>query len=472
MTAMPAEKNPTSPSPSVSLPALEAERALLGAVLYDSHAALPMILEQRLKPADFFHPPHAEIFASMLNLYETGSAVDTVTLMKILESRGSLAGVGGATYLSELMDNFGIPANAAQYAGLIIERAIVRRLQIIANDLGEKCRSNPASVTELLEQTESAIFKVRDERDSNRLVQIHEEMDRVFSGISKRRDLQGGLAGIPSGFKWLDYKTGGFQRTDLIILAARPGVGKTSLALNFAINAAIPALRQEHKNLPSCNVAVFSLEMSTDQLLQRLLCQVGRHDLLSLRTGRLSDDEMVRIANTSSILRQAPIFVDDTGALRPLELKAKARRLQSLLRSRGQELDMIVIDYLQLMRPNERHLNREQAISEISSSLKTLAKELNVPVLTLSQLRRIEKGTEPDLSDLRESGAIEQDADMVLFISRAKPSDDDAKHAEGQAILKIKKHRNGPIGQIYLMFVKERTSFEPSSTYQTFEETS
>ena len=456
-------------APPLSQADLEVERVLLGAVLANADEAMAQAMEARLGPDDFFRGGHGEIFGAMAELYEKGSPVDRMTVLHSLSSRGTLASIGGVSYLAELSDLYGVPQNVSHYAKLIIDRAILRRLLAVSADIGEKCRSNPPSVAEVLDEAEASIYKIRDDRGTNRLALASDHLDEVFDRISSRvGQSEDAMSGIPTGFKYLDYKTGGFQRSDLIILGGRPGMGKTSLALNFAVAVAIPSKREVKKDLPAAPVAIFSMEMGVEQVLQRLLCQIGHHDLLGLRQGRITDEELGRLSTSATTLRQAEIFIDDTPALRPLELRAKARRLQSRLKSQGRSLGLIVIDYLQLMRPNNRHNNREQEISEISGSLKALAKELDVPVLTLSQLKRSDE-LEPSLSDLRESGSIEQDADMVFFVLRKELIKDDEK-LKGLAELRIKKHRNGPTGTMNMVFKKECSTFVPSvNPYQRIE---
>ncbi|MDR1656475.1 MAG: replicative DNA helicase [Deltaproteobacteria bacterium] len=459
-----------SPAPvSLSQPDMEVERCLLGAILANSYDALPQAIESKLIQDDFFREAHGEIYSVMLELYNAGNPVDLLAVTDALSTRKKLTSVGGKSYLSELYDLYGIPQNVGYYARLIIDRALLRRLEKVSLDIADQCRSNPSTVNDLLDEAEASIFKIRDDRTSNRLQIVSEHMADVFNKIVDMRGKSDAISGIPTGFTYLDSLTGGFQKTDLIVLGGRPGMGKTSLALNFAVNVAIPSKRESKRDIPASSVAVFSLEMGTEQLLQRLLCQIGHHDLLSLRSGRITDEEIERLTMSSSLLRQAPIFIDDTASISPLELRAKARRLQSQLRNQGQSLGLIVVDYLQLMRPNSRHNNREQEIREISGSLKALAKELSVTVLTLSQLKRSDE-LEPSLSDLRESGSIEQDADIVFFVLRKEMVKEDKKNEfHGQAELRLKKHRNGPTGLIKMHFIHKSSCFEPASNFHVIE---
>ena len=446
---------------------LEAEEALLGAVLLDPLDALPKALETGLGPDDFFKEAHAEIFRAVLGLDQARQPVDQVTTAEALKSRGALEKCGGPAYLARLYDGIGLAAHAASYARTIIDRAILRKLISLASSIAEECRGAPPDAGEVLDRAEAAILKVRSERSSVGFLSVAGEMERTFRGLMdlKAKNKDGlGLTGLPSGFGDLDALTGGFQRTDLVILAGRPSMGKTSLALNLALNAAIPNRRQLYRQLPPAAVAVFSLEMGSEQLLQRLICQAGHFNLNDLRTGRLADQDIERLTRAISHLEQARIFIDDTPAIRVLELRAKARRLKSQLQSEGSDLGLVVVDYLQLMRGSDRADSREQEISEISRSLKGLAKELNLPVMALSQLnRRVEERPDkrPQLADLRESGAIEQDADLITFIYRPEVYKTEDETLRGQAELIIGKHRNGPVGKVRLFFKAECSSFLP-----------
>ncbi len=452
---------------------LEAERALLGAVILDAGEALPRVLETRLMPDDFFKESHGEIYRTITHLYDKGEPVDLVTIAEGLKKRGSLEKVGGAAYLSELSDSIGVAANSARYARIIIDRSILRRMISISATISEECQGNPQDVDDVLDRAESAIYKVRDERGAQSLKRVPDMLTAAFERINKLREHGDGLTGVPTGFSELDNLTGGFQRSDLIILAGRPAMGKTALALNLALSAALPAQRQQHRDLAPVAVAIFSLEMGTEQLLQRLMCQVGQLNLGDLRTGRFTSEDNQRLTTAISRLDNAEIYIDDTPAIRVLELRAKTRRLKSQLDSRGRELGLVLVDYLQLMRGSDKADSREQEISEISRALKGLAKELNVPVLALSQLnRRVEERPDkrPMLSDLRESGAIEQDADIICFVYRpwvymkkrdGEPETEEDLALKDKAELIIGKHRNGPTGVVNLKFKAQFSSFVP-----------
>jgi replicative DNA helicase len=444
---------------------LEAERALLGAVLLDAAEALPRVLETRLMADDFFKEGHGEIFRAITQLYDKGDPVDLVTTAEALKRRGALDKVGGRAYLSELADSIGVAANVARYARIVIDRSILRRMISISASISEECQGSPQEVDDVLDRAESAIYRVRDERGAQSLKRVPDLLGAAFARINALRDRSEGLTGVSTGYASLDSLTGGFQRSDLIILAARPSMGKTALALNLALNAALPSQRQQHKNLPGVAVAIFSLEMATEQLLQRLMCQCGHLNLGDLRTGKLGPEDIGKLTTAISRLENAEIFIDDTPAIRVLELRAKTRRLKSQLDARGSSLGLVVVDYLQLMRGSDRTDSREQEISEISRALKGLAKELSVPVLALSQLnRRLEErpNKRPILSDLRESGAIEQDADIIAFVYRPEVYTKDDPSLFGKAELIVGKHRNGPTGTIDLTFMGQYASFEPA----------
>jgi len=455
---------------------LETEEALLGAVLLDPVTALPNALETGLRPTDFFNEANAEIFQVCQKLDAERQPVDQVTVAEALKSIGALEKCGGPAYLARLYDGIGLAASAGRYARIIIDRAILRRLISISGSIITRCQGSPPEVEDLLDWAESEILKIRGDRRTDSFVNAADKIqNEIFQAIlewkDKRRDGLS-LQGLPTGYDELDKLTGGLQSSDLIILAARPSLGKTSLALNLAINAAIPDQRQTFRQLAPRTVAIFSLEMDHKQLLLRLICQVGRLDLKDLRTGWTSDDDILPLTEAVGRLSQARIFIDDTPALRVLELRAKARRLKSQLQSQGADLDLVVVDYLQLMRGSERRGSdsREQEISEISRSLKSLAKELQLPVLALSQLNRnVENRTgkdkKPRLSDLRESGAIEQDADLIAFLHcpETQETEENQQGRDRQIELVISKHRNGPTGDIPLYFKASSATFLPGS---------
>ncbi|MDR1576920.1 MAG: replicative DNA helicase [Deltaproteobacteria bacterium] len=443
---------------------LSMEKALLGALLVDIREGVPQALDAKLKPEDFYKDAHGDIYSAILGLWDQNHKVDIFTVGEELAKRGLEAKCGGEAYLSELWDNSGVPAHVKDYAKSISEKSQVRQLMGICAEITEMCKRNPGEIQQILDLAESRIFALRDARDNGRMVYLPDAVHGVFNHVATLYGDGGnkGISGSPTGFSYLDYLTGGWQPSDLVILGGRPGMGKTSLALNFALAAALPFKRQTRADLPPYTVAIFSMEMSTDQLIQRLMCQLGGFDLLNIRSGRLTSEQMQFMPGVVANLMKASIFIDDSSGLTPLELRARTRRLLRKLSGTEYPLKLIIIDYLQLMNPNEKHNNLEQSVREISGALKALAKELNITVLALSQLKRPMDVSKPSLSDLRDSGAIEQDADIVGFVLRQSEATPDNPGEEGEATLTLRKHRNGPTGKVHLFFNKACSSFEPS----------
>jgi replicative DNA helicase len=408
----------------------------------------------------FYRESNRRVFRAMVRLYSRGEVIDVVTLSDELKSAGELEGAGGMVYLARLVDAVPTSANIEYHCRILRDKAVLRQLIESATDIVREAYEAPAGeVDDTLDRAEQKIFQIAQSTQRQGFVWIKEILWPTFERIEELQNSPGSVTGVASGFPDLDNMTAGFQKGDLIIVAGRPSMGKTALAMNFAQHAAID------KEVP---VAVFSLEMSKESLVQRLLCAEGRVDAGRLRRGRLQDDEYARLATAAGHLNTAPIWIDDTPAITVLELRAKARRLASEV-----DLGLIIVDYLQLMSGPSNADNRQQEISAISRSIKAVAKELNVPVVALSQLSRApEQRTDrrPVLADLRESGAIEQDADLVLFVYREevyrKPEDlvDDAGQSiEGKAELIIGKQRNGPTGSLGLYFHKAYTLFESAA---------
>ena len=448
-----------SPPPGLTPPAnLEAEQSVLGAILLRSQT-LDQVADL-LTPADFYRSSHGDIFQGMLDLWSRGEPVDLVTVTALLKERGRLEDVGGPVFLAALSEHVGTAANAAYYARLVHEKAVLRRLLECSQNIAQACLAPVEDVEEFLDRAESEIFRVAESKirfGFQPLGSLVEEEVATLEAIWQKE--KGRITGVPSGFPDLDQLTAGFRQGDLIIIAARPSMGKTALALNIAFNAAYTG------GVP---VAFFSLEMSKEQLVRRLLSSVGEIDASHLRRAFLTGEEWQKLQEAASFLLECPIHVDDTPAASVLEVRSKARRLRA-----EDKLGLIVVDYLQLMKGGPDASSREQEISEISRSLKALAKELGVPVIALSQLsRKVEdrKPKLPELADLRESGAIEQDADVILFIYR-----DEVYHADtpekGQARILLKKQRNGPTGEFRLAFRGLYTrfdSFEPENSLSSF----
>ncbi|MEX0980012.1 MAG: replicative DNA helicase [Gemmatimonadota bacterium] len=437
---------------------LEAEISVLGGMLIDPDS-VPRAVEH-VNDTMFYREAHRRLFRTMVRLFEQGVIVDVITVADALKKQGELESVGGVAYLAEVLDAVPTAANIEYHAKIVAEKAVLRRLidassEIIRDvyDQGER------GIAEVVDQAEQRIFQVAQSHDRGGFVWIKEILWPTFEHIDELQKSAGGLTGVPSGFAHLDHMTTGLQKGDLIIVAARPSMGKTSWVLNVAQNAAI-----DH----NVSVAIFSLEMSKEQLVQRLLCAEGRVDAQKLRSGRLSPDEHGRLASAAAKLNTAPIWIDDSPGASVLEMRAKARRLKA-----DTDIGLLIIDYMQLMTGGSRIENRQQEVSEISRGLKALARELEVPVISLSQLSRgPEQRTDhrPQLSDLRDSGSIEQDADLVMFLYRpeyyalrdgtGQAVDKDGNSLEGSAELIIGKQRNGPTGTVKLYFHKDYTRFD------------
>ena len=434
---------------------LEAETAVLGGMLIDREAVSRAV--EHLNESMFYREANRRLYRAMIRLYERGDVIDVITVSEELKKTGEMDAAGGFDYLAALVDAVPTAANLEYHARIVRDKALLRRLveqasQIIRDvyDQGER------SVEELLDEAEARIFRVAESHNREGFVWIKEILWSAFEHIEKLQESAGGITGVPTGFPDLDRMTTGFQKGDLVIVAARPSMGKTSWVLNVAANASIG------HSVPS---AIFSLEMSSGQLVQRLLCAEGRIDAQKLRRGRLSQEEHQRLAAAAGHLNTAPIWIDDQPGTNVLEIRAKARRLQSELRADGKDLGVVVIDYLQLMSGTARAENRVQEVSEISRGLKALARELDVPVIALSQLSRgPEQRTDkrPMLSDLRESGSIEQDADLVMFLYRPEyyAPPEKREDLEGKAELIVSKQRNGPTGVVELFFQKAYTRFD------------
>lgn len=430
---------------------LEAEEAVLGSLLINKDALIK--IADMLFPEDFYSPKHKMVYQCMLDIYNHKESIDVVNLSNRLQEKGQLEEIGSRSFLVSLTNAVPTAANVTSYAAIVQRKATLRRLINSAHQILSYGYTETDEVDGLLDKSEQALFQVSQKYLKQNFVPITAVLNAAFDRIDEIHKGGGKLRGIPTGFADMDNRLGGLQRSDLVILAARPSMGKTSLALDIARHVAV----REKKN-----VGLFSLEMSKDQLVDRLLCAEANVDLWRMRTGKLSDapenDDFPRIGQAMGALSEAPIFIDDTANLSIMEIRTKARRLQM-----EHGLDLIVIDYLQLMegRGNSSSDNRVQEIAEISRSLKGIARELNVPVLALSQLSRaveMQNVPIPKLSHLRESGSIEQDADVVIFIYREDyyKKDSDRK---GISDIIIAKHRNGPTGSLELFFDIEKASF-------------
>jgi len=423
-------------------------------MMLDQDAALKAA--EVLDDTMFYREGHRLLFRSMIALTERGDVIDPVTLRDELSRRGDLDRAGGMEYIATLIDVVPTAANVDYHARIIRDKAVLRRLVEAATGIIQDVYEGHDTANEVLDNAEHRVFQVAQFRRSEEFIRIKELIWPTMERIEQLQSGEGSVTGIPSGFVDLDRLTAGFQRADLVILAARPSMGKTALALNIVQHAAI-----EHNTA----VAIFSLEMSKDQLVQRLLCSEGLVDAQRLRRGQLRDDDYPKLARAAGLLGTAPIWIDDSAALTPLGMRSKARRLKA-----EHDIALVIVDYLQLMQGPGDVENRQQEISYISRSLKALAKELDVPVVAISQLSRApeQRGGEhrrPQLSDLRESGAIEQDADVVCFIYRQEfydgPVDPKTNESiEGLAEVIVGKQRNGPTGMVKLHFKKEYTRFD------------
>jgi replicative DNA helicase len=437
---------------------MEAETAVLGGMLIDREAVTRAV--EHLDDGMFYREANRRLYRAMVRLFERGDVIDVITVAEELKKTGEMESAGGFDYLGALVDAVPTAANIAFHARIVRDKALLRRLveqssQIIRDvyEQGER------DVNEILDQAEARIFQVAESHKREGFIWIKEILWSAFEHIERLQESTTGITGVPSGLADLDRLTTGLQKGDLCIVAARPSMGKTSLALNMAAHAAI------EEGIP---VAIFSLEMSSEQLVQRLLCAEGRIDAQKLRRGKLSQEEHQRLAGAAGHLNTAPIWIDDQPGANVLEIRAKARRLQSELRSDHKDLGLILIDYMQLMSGARNSESRVQEVSEISRGLKALARELEVPVIALSQLSRgPEQRTDkrPMLSDLRESGSIEQDADLVMFLYRPEYYAAPEKRAEleGMSELIIGKQRNGPTGVVELYFQKSYTRFDSAA---------
>jgi len=439
-----------SSAPRVPPQAPEAEQSVLGGLLVDSRRWDEVA--ETVRAEDFYARAHQEIFSAILALHEVGQAVDVVTASEWLKNKGTLESAGGLAYLGELANRTPGTTNLAAYARIVRERSVLRSLIDAASDISEKAyQPEGLDIGALIDFAEKAVFEISDSdrRASLGFRPIQGLLTQAVDRIEELYESKEGITGVATGFRDLDRMTSGFQEADLVVIAGRPSMGKTSLAMNVAESAAVGA------KLP---VAVFSMEMPGQQLAMRMLASLGRINAHRVRTGQLHQEDWPRLTSAMGLLDEAPIYVDDTPALTPLELRARIRRL---MREHGQ-LGMVIVDYLQLMQTGENNENRAVEVANITRALKVIAKESRVPVVVLSQLNRgLEQrpNKRPIMSDLRESGAIEQDADLILFIYRDEVYNEDSPE-KGTAEIIVAKQRNGPTGTVRLTFLGEYTRFE------------
>ena len=423
----------------------QAEASVLGAMLLDKSAITTAV--EIIHAEDFYYDSHKAIFEGILRLYNKNEPADMITLSDFLKKSGQLEAVGGYTYLGRLTSGAGAVSNTEAYANIIKEKSTLRALIRAGGEIVEDSYRDDDDVGAIIEKAEKSIFDITQDNQRNGLMDMGEVMITTFDVMQKRSENKGGLTGLTTGFIDLDRKTSGMQKADLVLLAARPSMGKTALMVNIATNSALKA---------GATVAMFSLEMSRNQLSQRILSSLSHVDLMKIISGDLTTEEWSKVIETMTYMNEMAIYIDDTAGITPLEVKAKCRRLKA---EKG--LDLVVIDYLQLMEVGGRAESRQQEISAISRQLKGIAKELDVPVIALSQLSRapeMRADHRPILSDLRESGAIEQDADIVMFLYRDEYYNPDTEK-QGLGELIIAKHRNGPTGTVELLFKGEYTKF-------------
>ena len=425
---------------------IEAEIAVLGSMLISEDAIAQTI--ETLAPNYFYKDVHRKIFETIVELYDSNSPVDLITLSEELKKKGILEEVGGPAYLALIANSVPSAANVQYYAKMVKEKYILRSLINVSTEIIKRCHQSAEDVDELLDSAEKSIFEIVSHRIEGRVIPIKELIKSSIATIDNLYQRKSQITGIPSGFIEFDSLTAGFQNSDLVIVAGRPSMGKSAFACSIAEHVALD------EKLP---VAIFSLEMSKENLVHRMLCSHARVNAHKVRSGFLSPEDWTRLTSAAGKLLEAPIFIDDTTGINVLELRAKARRLKA-----HHDIKLLIVDYLQLMRSLSRAENRQQEISEISRSLKDLARELDIPVIAISQLSRAteqRQNRRPQLSDLRESGAIEQDADVVILLFRKEyyyPSEEN----KGIAEVIIAKQRNGPVGVVKLAFIKEYTRFE------------
>lgn len=437
--------------------AVDVERSVLGAMLIDKEAVSRVL--EFLNDDSFYSPIHRKYFKAMMALFEKDDPIDAVTLVEELRRQGDLNAAEDATYISELTMNVTTAANAEYHARIVLEKALLRSLIVASTEISSRAFTDSEDALDLLDEAEAKIFQISEKRLKKSFTPIKRALQETFEVLQELHGKHSGITGAPTGFPDMDNMTGGLQNSDLIIVAGRPSQGKTAFALSVARNAAL------HPQKP-VGVAIFSIEMSEQQLVIRLLSSEAKVNAHALRTGRLPDERWKNLSRVVGKLAEAKIFIDDTPGLGILELRAKARRLKA-----EHGIGLVIVDYLQLIQGPKSAESREREISMISRSLKALAKELNVPVVALSQLNRAVENRpdrRPLLADLRESGAIEQDADVVMFVHRPESygiteiKDDELGTipSEGIAEIIIGKQRNGPVGIVRLAFVKEYAGFE------------
>ncbi len=431
---------------------IEAEQAVLGCMLIDRDSVIASI--EKLKLEDFYREDNKAIYEAMLSLYGRAEPIDIITVKSELVTNGKFDQVGGLEYLAMLPEKVPTTTNVEKYINIVQEKSVLRNLIKTANDIISLGYDQTEDVEDIMNISEKKIFDIMQNQNSKGSMPIKDILVETFAELERLYNQKGYITGVETGFKDLDYKTSGFHNSDLIIIAARPAMGKSAFALNIATHAAV------NNNVP---VAIFNLEMSKEQVANRILCSDAMVDSNKIRTGKIDDNEWIKLANSSGRLAEAPIYIDDTPGISIMEIRARCRKLKL-----EKDIGLVVIDYLQLIQgSNKRNSSREQEISEISRSLKILAKELNIPVIALSQLSRgAEKRDDkrPMLSDLRESGAIEQDADIVMFLYRDSYYNQESEQKNAEVILA--KHRGGSTGTVELAWLANYTKFANLERYR------
>ncbi len=441
-------------SPNLPPHNLEAEQSVLGAMLVNPNAVA--VVAEMVAVEDFYRDAHRHVYGAVLKLFDRGEEVDVVTVSAQLERENTLEKAGGREFVHSLADFVPTAANAGHYARIVHEQGMLRSIIRVGSEIFELGSQHPGTVPELLDRCEQLVFAIQQHRGGGDFYLLKEIIVRNFEKLDLMQRDQA-VSGVASGFEPIDRLTGGFQPTNLIVLAARPGVGKTSLALNIAHNVAVGT---------KAPVAIFSLEMSAQELGERLLCSAARVSSHKVRTGTLSGDDYGKLVQAAGELEKADIFIDESAGLNMFELRAKARRLKS-----KHDLKLIIVDYLQLMGGDGHAENRQQEVAAISRSLKQLGRELQLPIIAVSQLNRapeVRADREPQLADLRESGAIEQDADMVIFLYE-DPRKEQGPQSKGVINVRIAKNRNGPTDTIRLGWVKEYTKFRALPRSDTYD---
>ncbi|MFT4532539.1 MAG: replicative DNA helicase [Candidatus Saccharimonadales bacterium] len=425
---------------------VDIEQSVLGAILIDPDAIIKVA--DIVRPIDFYDDRHRQIYEATLRLYEAQSPIDILTLSEELRTEGVLKEVGGSAYLTQLTNTVPTSTNAEQYAAIVATKSIRRRLITASNEIAQIGYDEKRSIAELVEEAEAKLFEVSQRHVKNDIISMEDILAASFDRLDSLHKDKGKIRGVSTGFKDMDSMLAGFQKSDLIILAARPSMGKTAMALNLAQNVAVKS---------EAPVLLFSLEMSKEQLVDRMLASEAGVNSWNLRTGNMSDSDFEKIGHAMGTLSEAQLFIDDTPGITVSDLRTKARR-----EAHKRELGLIIVDYLQLMSGGSKYggdSNRVQEISEISRGLKGIARELNVPIIALSQLSRSVENRSPQipqLSDLRESGSIEQDADVVMFLYRDDYYNPDTSEKPNVLDIFIKKHRNGPVGKLEIYFDRER----------------